>query len=132
MHISLKEGRDFYPAPGIDSSSVLINESMAERMGKSGHVGAYLTGEDDRKVKVIGIFKDFVYNDFYHSWGPLVFYTNPGGIAPYMNIALKPTADLRASLDKVGGVIKSFSPAYPSEFSFLGQRDRKIFSRPKR
>jgi putative ABC transport system permease protein len=126
MHIPLKEGRDFYPEPGMDSASVLINESMATRMGKSGRVGGYLTGEDGRKVKVVGIFKDFVYNDFYHSWGPLVFYSGSTP-APYMNIALKPTSNMKGSLDKIGGVIKSFSPAYPVEFSFLDEEIGKAY-----
>ena len=127
MHIRLKEGRDFYPNPGADSNNVLINESMAAQMGKEGRVGALLTNgdgraaNDSRPMRVVGIIRDFVYNDFYRSWGPLVVYCDPASATSILNISLKRGAGLEGALTKVGGVMKQFSPAYPFEYTFLDE-----------
>jgi hypothetical protein len=117
MHVQLKSGRNFY-ATGQDTANVLINESMAAQMGKEGHVGAQIVS-GNWKITVVGIFKDFIYNDFNHSWGPLIFYYDPKTTTDLtLNIALRP-GELSASLAKVGKVVRSFDPAYPFEYTFL-------------
>src|ERR1041385_8313605 len=62
MHMQLLAGRDFYKTPYIDSTNVIINESLAKIMGKEGHPGSILTN-GRWQFTVIGIVKDFVYND---------------------------------------------------------------------
>jgi putative ABC transport system permease protein len=126
MHVRLKAGRDFYPAPGVDSANVLINESLAARMGKAGQVGAQI--DDNRKVvTVVGIIKDFVYNDFYQSWGPLMIYCPPSPPSDILNVSLKSGQNLQDALPKVARVIKTFSPAYPFEYTFLDEEVAKQF-----
>jgi ABC-type antimicrobial peptide transport system permease subunit len=121
MNVHLKEGRDFYPGPGVDSGNVLINEALAAKMGSQGHVGALIRDESGRTVTVVGIIKDFVYNNFYRSWGPLVIYCDPAGSNGVLNIALKRGVDMEAALAKVGQVMKRFEPAYPFEYTFLSE-----------
>ena len=120
MHIQLKDGRDFYTAPGLDSNNVLINESMAAQMGKEGRVGALIV-DGDRTLRVVGIIRDFIYNDFYRSWGPLVIYCDPAASTQILNIAFRPGIDVREALDKVGAVMKQYNPAYPFEYTFLDE-----------
>jgi len=126
MHMQLLSGRDFYTT-GADSTSVIINESMAARMGKEGKIGALLKHDNDHTVTVVGIVKDVVYNDMYRYWGPLILYCNAGETASMLNIHLKAGMDLAASLDKVGRVMKNFSPAYPFDYTFLDEEIGRQF-----
>ena len=59
LHMKLMEGRDFYPTPGADSNSVIINESMKKAMGKEGKPGG-LISVNKSNLKVVGIIKDVV------------------------------------------------------------------------
>ena len=72
MHMQLLDGRDFYPG-NIDSTNVIVNESMAKLMGRSGKLGNIINA-GRYKLTIVGIMKDFIYNDVYGSGAPLVLF----------------------------------------------------------
>lgn len=65
MGLTLKEGRNFDQDIKADSGHVIINESLAKVMGKSGRVGEYLTWNRRLRLQIVGIAKDFLFNDMY-------------------------------------------------------------------
>src|SRR5579862_8920914 len=97
MHMQVITGRDFFPA-GPDTSTAIINESMAKLMGKAGKIGGIITS-GRFSLQVVGIIKDFVYNDMYGTSEPLIMYcyTSP---ATLLTIRYKPNADLAKALAK--------------------------------
>src|SRR5258708_11447022 len=80
MGLKIKAGRDFYPEPIVDSSSALIDESLAALMGKAGKPGSRITllqGNLRTPITIVGIVNNFVHNDMYGKPGPVLFLTNP-------------------------------------------------------
>jgi ABC-type antimicrobial peptide transport system permease subunit len=94
MHMQLVAGRDFYPTPGMDSTNVIINESMAKIMGKEGKLGSILTNFGNNQFTVIGIIKDVVYNDVYAASAPMVLYCYSRG-ATSMAMRFRPNVNIQ-------------------------------------
>jgi len=126
MHMQLLTGRDFYSTPGIDSGSLIINESMAKLMGKEGKVGSTIS-VDDYNGKVVGIVKDFVYNDMYGAAQPLILFCFPKR-ATLLTVRFKPGVDVSKALSAATSVIKEVSPGYPVELKFLDDDFNKFFA----
>jgi putative ABC transport system permease protein len=126
MHMHLIEGRDFYSRIGVDSNSLIINESMAKLMGKEGKVGAGIT-VDNYHGSVVGIIKDFVYNDMYGQGQPLIFFCIPSR-ATILSVRFKSGVDLSKAILSVSSVMKNVSPGYSIEFKFLDADFNQLFA----
>ncbi|HEV3412671.1 MAG TPA: ABC transporter permease [Puia sp.] len=121
LGLKIKEGRDFYPDAGIDSLSVLINESLARFMGKAGKVGNRITFADgSTPVTIVGIVPDFVANDMYGTPGPVIFYGNPAFRmnAHSLDMRLRPGVNPKTAINKITAVIQADNPGYPVEVKF--------------
>jgi putative ABC transport system permease protein len=122
MGMQIKEGRDFYPIANTDSSSALINESMARIMGKAGKVGSRITVVGGNSpLTVVGIVRNFVFADMYATPAPVIFYCNPRDYSFYnsLDIRLKPGANTSTAVDKITAVIKADNPGYPVDVKFV-------------
>ncbi|HLZ90035.1 MAG TPA: ABC transporter permease [Puia sp.] len=126
MHMQLIDGRDFYPTPGVDSTNWIINESMAKLMGKEGKVGAILTS-GQYQGHVVGIIKDFVYNDIYGSGAPLVLFPGLYG-ATVMALRFKENAPLSQALAATQSLITGENPGHPFEYKFADENFNALFS----
>ena len=125
MGMKVISGRDFYSQPGLDTSNIIINESMAKLMGKAGKVGSIVTSSPYTML-VVGIIKDFVYNNVYGQGEPLVFF--PGTYsATVLTIRFKQNVNLAQALGKTEDVMKTENPGYPFEYSFLDEEFNKFF-----
>ena len=125
MQMKLVAGRDFYPGPA-DSAHVIINESMATLMGAAGKPGSIITAGSST-LTVIGVIKDFVYNDVYGTGAPLILLDGAYN-ATVMAIRFKPGADLAQALEKTEGVMKEANPGFPFEYHFADKDFDKMFS----
>ena len=126
MHMPLVSGRDFYPNFGTDTSSVIINKSMAKLMGKEGRIGAILYNGPFHTT-VIGIIKDFVYNDIYSSGGPLILWPGYRG-GTVMSVRFKQNADLTKALAATESVLTTENPGYPFQYTFADENFNALFS----
>jgi putative ABC transport system permease protein len=126
MHMPLVSGRDFYPNFGTDTSCVIINESMAKLMGKEGRTGAILYNGPFHTT-VIGIIKDFVYNDIYSSGGPLILWPGYRG-GTVMSVRFKQNADLSRALAATESVLTTENPGYPFQYTFADENFNALFS----
>jgi putative ABC transport system permease protein len=125
MHMKLLDGRDFYPGDA-DSAGVIINESMAVMMGKAGKVGSILnTGR--HTLTVIGVIKDFVYNDIYGSGAPLVIF-NGSSAATVMAVRLKPNVKLSQALASTAAVMNKENAGFSFEYRFADEDFDKLFA----
>ncbi len=125
MGMHLKEGRDFYASAKTDSNNILINESLAKIINKKNIVGSIIL-DGDAKYTIVGVIKDFVYNDMYASASPLILFSDTSN-CNVLSIRLKAGADLKASLAKIETVIKNDNPGYPFDYSFVDQQFDKLF-----
>jgi len=126
MGFKLAAGHDFNNDSKIDSNNVIINESFAKQMGKEGRVGGILREGGTRPLQVIGILKDYLYNDMYGTAAPLVLYNHPAGTS-ILSIRFKPGVDIQDAITKAGGVVKADYPGYPFEYKFIDSDFEQLF-----
>jgi putative ABC transport system permease protein len=126
LGMSIKEGRDFQPDAKSEGSNIIINETFAKMIGNKSPVGDIVSTGDNR-MKIIGIVKDFVYDNMYSkSPMPVIMRCEPFDYS-CLTIRLKASSDLASSLAKVEEVIKTYNPEYPFEYSFMDAEFDKLF-----
>jgi ABC-type antimicrobial peptide transport system permease subunit len=129
MSVTLKEGRNFDQDIKADSGHVIINESLAKVMGKAGRVGEFLTYNRRLRLQIVGIAKDFLFNDMYGSVSPLMLTCDPETRENYgfLDIRLKSGNDPSSALAKVEAVMKADNPGYPFSYSFADEEFNRQF-----
>lgn len=128
--MKLIAGRDFYQEGQADSNNVIINETMARLINKTNpeKVLNQLIDRDGAKLEVIGIVKDFLYNNIYGSAAPtIMFNDSKGEITQTINLRLKAGTDYTAALQKLEAVFKKYNPTYPFEYRFTDQIFDNLF-----
>ncbi len=127
MGVHLKEGRDFYSDIKSDSNNIIINEALAKLLDKKNVVGSIVSRDDGaQKFTVVGVIKDFVYNNMYTSASPLILFADTSNVN-FLTIRLKGGAQIKPALAKIENVIKSDNPGYPFEYNFIDEQFDKLF-----
>tara|TARA_R110002096_G_scaffold26642_3_gene82038 strand:- start:5660 stop:8011 length:2352 start_codon:yes stop_codon:yes gene_type:complete len=116
--MELAEGRGFSENVTKDSTSVLITESFAKLMGEGSAIGKKVTRGDT--YTVIGIVKDYLFEDMYGQSDPVLFF-NYLGESNYMYLKTNPEIATTKMLSKVEAVMKKHNPAYPFQYSFVDE-----------
>ncbi|HSZ33888.1 MAG TPA: ABC transporter permease [Puia sp.] len=125
MGLHLKEGRDFYSNFKSDSTSVIINETLAALMNKKNIVGSIISGQG-HKFTVVGVIKNFIYNDMYAPASPLMLFADSSN-ANVMSVRLKEGASVPLALSKMEAIFRNNNPGYPFDYSFVDQEFGKLF-----
>jgi putative ABC transport system permease protein len=125
MALHLKEGRDFYPDAKADSTNIIINEALAKIVNKKDVLGSIIS-RGGQQLTVVGVIKDFVYNDMYSSPAPLILFSDTSN-TNYLSIRIKAGAQLPTALSKIENIIKSNNPGYPFEYTFVDEQFDKLF-----
>ncbi len=127
MGIHIAKGRGFYSDAKQDSSNVIINETFAKMIGKDGVVGTLLR-QDTAKYTIVGVVKDFVFDDMYGKSDPLIFRCYPEYFG-YMYVRLKKQANVEKAVAKIETIVKSNNPGYPFNYIFVDDEfDRQFKS----
>lgn len=127
--IKLVDGTDIDPAKKNEKGSrgVLINETLAKRMGKEGRVGGKLGQSPEQKWEIVGIMKDFVFEDLYAiKPGSVLFCYNPKR-TDYLFVRLKPDVDKYEAIGRIQKVLRSFTPYHAFEPTFMTDRFNRMF-----
>ncbi|KKB52850.1 hypothetical protein HMPREF1212_01007 [Parabacteroides sp. HGS0025] len=127
--IKLIDGTDIDPAKknSRGSRGVLINETLAKRMGKEGRVGGKLGQSPDNKWEIVGIMKDFVFEDLYAIQpGPVLFSYAPQRTS-FLFIRLKPDINRYEAIGRIQTVLRSFTPYHAFEPTFMTDRFDRMF-----
>ena len=123
--IQLVEGKDFGSVS--DPSNVLINEALAKRMGKEGRVGGKIGQSADDKWEIIGIVKDFIFDDLYAlSPKPALFLYAPKQ-ANYLFVRLKPDVEAAEAVSQIQSVLRTFTPYQAFEPTFMADHFNRMF-----
>ena len=124
--IPLIQGRGFARQfPTDRRSACVINETAARRMGLEDPVGAslYLAHpawkEEFRKVRVIGVVKDFHSRSLHTAIRPFVFRM----YKPWTNLAFVRIEEPqpRAALARIEAAYEEAAPGFPFDFEFLSE-----------
>lgn len=125
MGMHLAAGREFTNEVA-DSNNIMVTESFAKLMGKGSPVGRQISA-GNTKLTIVGIVKDYVYDDMYGSPDPVLFLCNPQD-ASWVYVRLKANQNPKLALDKLAAVMKKFNPSYPFEYNFLDDQFNQLFS----
>ena len=99
--------------------NVIINESFAKIMGKVGHVGGQIWRGPSQRLTIIGITKDFVYNNMNETHPePLIFFNYPAN-SNYIFLKLKPSNDLQGVLSRLEKVFVKADATQPFDYHFV-------------
>jgi predicted permease len=123
--IHLKEGRDFYPDARTDSNNIIINEAMARLLNNKEIIGSVISRENENYT-VVGVVKDFIYNDMYNSSAPLILFSDTSG-NNILSIRLKQGSNLPSALEKIENVIRKDNPGFPFEYKFVDEQFDQLF-----
>jgi len=124
MH--LLEGRNFYPKASVDSNNIIINETLAKAMKTKSVIGSIVTRGDNSKYTVVGVVKDFIYNDMYTAPAPLIFFCYPAA-ANFLSVRFRPNTNIQTDVAKMEAVVKKDNPGYPVEYKFVDQEFDQYF-----
>jgi ABC-type antimicrobial peptide transport system permease subunit len=114
--MKIVEGRKFSTNAIADSTNVLVTESFARLMGEGSAVGK--TIEND--FNVIGVVKDYLYDDMYGTSDPVVFF-NDNSEARFLYVRVKSNIGIDKALAAMEGVLRKHNPAFAFEYQFVNE-----------
>ncbi|MDN3655943.1 ABC transporter permease [Ferruginibacter paludis] len=129
MGMQLLAGRDFHQDGFADSNTVIINETLAKMITpkQSAVVGTQIE-RDSTNFEVVGVIKDYVYNNVYGGVAPLIIFNDKKAAnTSNLLIRFKPRQDYKTALAKVESVIKTYNPTYPFEYEFASDSFKELF-----
>jgi putative ABC transport system permease protein len=124
LEIDITSGRNFSPEFLSDSSAIIINEEAVRQLGlKEPMIGERLAWDDDigktHEVTIVGIVKDFHFNDMHTAISPFGFILEVGnGSNFFIRTAQE---NFQATLRDIEQVWNSHNPGKPFEYSFQDQ-----------
>jgi predicted permease len=128
LGMQLVEGRDFKTNPDLDSTHILITESMAKIMGKGSHSILGATIRDRVNTwQIVGVIKDYVYGDFYGRPDPVIFFAKPDQTR-FLYVRTKASSNPEEAIAKIGAVMKKDNPSYPFTFNFVDDQFNARFT----
>ncbi|GAB3729964.1 ABC transporter permease [Spirosoma lituiforme] len=124
LGMQLATGRNFSPAYGTDSTSVILNETAAKTLGWGDKaIGHTLTNtnNDGNKgtYRVIGVVKDFHFKSLHERISPLVMVLGNSAGTVIVKVKTKDLTGLLANLTKQWNQL---APEAPFTYSFLDER----------
>ena len=126
MGMKLLAGHDFNTNSAADSLNVIINETFAKQMGKEGRIGGIIRDGGKRPLQIVGILKDYLYNDMYGTIAPLLLYYHPSGTG-VLTIRFKDGVNIQDALTKAGSIVKRDYPGYSFEYKFIDDDFNQLF-----
>ncbi len=128
MHIKLMAGTGFSGTPA-DSSHFMLNQTAIAQMGLKDPVGKRFTYHD-RKGTIVGIVKDFNFQNLRQKIDPLILYYDPSNCRKmYVRTNANGSA---AALAAVGKVWKTYNPDFSFEYDFLDAAFDKMYKSDQR
>ncbi|HTJ12318.1 MAG TPA: ABC transporter permease, partial [Dinghuibacter sp.] len=128
------QGRDFSRGYASDSTSVIINESLARFMGITNPVGTRLTwgsGSDASNYTIVGVVRNLVIDDPYGEIRGGIYFMNYKNFN-WMTIKLDPRMGTAAALERVASVFKQYIPSAPFDYKFASSEYAHKFAAEER
>ncbi len=122
LGMEIEKGRNFSKEFGADSSAVIINETASEMLGYSDPIGKSIYTSDGNssnqniKLAIVGVVKNFNFESLRENIGPLCFRL---GNSKNTLIFKVNTGDLAQLVDQIESKWNAFAPDMPFSYRFL-------------
>lgn len=132
LNMNLTAGRFFDKKRSLDSSSVVINEAFAQKLGGRAALGKELKLFGEVKLNVIGIIQNFNFNSLHQEVTPAILYVRPDMRAGNLLVNIEPGKDkeVLAEIKKIWSSLrpeKPFNYAYVDEELALQYNDEQVW-----
>jgi len=121
MGIEMKIGRDFSSQYKSDEGACLLNESAVDKMGLTNPIGSVVGGRP-----VIGVFKNYVYNNPSGVIAPMAVYFAPDRVH-HLYVRIDNNESWRKTIDAIGNAVKKVSPEMTLDFRFTSDEYQAHF-----
>lgn len=125
MGIRLADGRNFSPGLAADSQAVIINQTMAHKMGMTHPVGQRINWGQGQGVPIIGVVEDFNYESVRQEIGPLVLML--GNWTTTVAVRTN-TTDMKGLLAGVDKIWREFAPQQSLRYTFLDESFEHMYA----
>ncbi|WP_428235288.1 ABC transporter permease [Gracilimonas sp.] len=123
MGFELLAGRSHSEEFGADTARILINETAAKVMDLENPVGQVIQlWEED--TEIIGLVKDFHFQNLRYEVEPLFFRLTDFGWAAYVRVE---SDNIRETLAQIEDKYKEFNPTYPFAYEFMDEQYAALY-----
>jgi len=122
MGMKLVEGRNFSENRASDSSGIIINQTMAKKLGLKDPIGKSV--QNNRPWNVVGVVEDFHFEFLRDQIGPLCFVL--GNNSNIVSVKIN-TASMSSAIQSIDGIWKKFSPNQPIRYTFLDESFARMY-----
>jgi len=129
------DGRDFTKNASAENTDVIINQSMANLMGKGSAVGKIIQSPRSHadgiytNMTVIGVMSDYVYGNVYDGQAaPVIIFCRPPEDQNFLYVRMKAQSNVEEVLSDIQNVMKKDNAAYPLEYKFVDDQFNEMFS----
>ena len=130
MEIEVVQGRTFSPEIPTDTEGVVVNEKLLKELGIEDPIGKPLLGYST-PLTIIGVVKDYVFEDFRHSILPALHHNKPNWEIRQMLVRISPQ-NISATLSLLEKTWKEIQPNKPFLYSFLDDAMEAMYNEEKR
>jgi len=132
LGVQLVEGRFFSREFGTDSSAILINEATVKSLGLTDPLDKYIlqpTGPQQfRKLKIIGVMKDFNIESMHKAITPVCFTVmGPGGGDQFATVRLTGN-DITGTVRAIEEIWNTFTTRQPFQYDFFSDTWNNLYS----
>lgn len=129
MGMKIVQGRNFRANMLSDSSSVIINETMAKRIGYKGD-GTDVINDIKKNLKIIGVVKDFNFASLRNNVTPLVLAMRDDWMAS-LSVRMN-TTNLPGLMHQIENKWKRLAPNLHFEYSFMDDDFNSLYNTEQR
>jgi putative ABC transport system permease protein len=129
LGVEMKEGRTFSRNFGSDTSAIIFNEAAITFMGLDNLIGKTVDLWD-RKVRVIGVVKNFNFESLHEKVKPLFFRLAPEETSLFM--ARVKTGMEKETIDRLRQLYQTFNPGFPFDYQFLDEKYQALYTSEQR
>lgn len=122
LGMKLLEGRGFSKEMASDSSAVIINRTMAKKLGLENPVGKRIMNW--RTWTIIGVVEDFHFESIKGGIGPLCFFRGTHGSILSVKVQ---TENMSGALKSITAVWDKFMPYQPIRYTFLDETYARMY-----
>lgn len=130
LDLELVSGRMFDRDFAIDSLSLVINESMAKQLGDEDPLSIRIPMDDDVTYSVIGVVKDYNFQEISREIQPLTLFMNKDWDLYYAYVKISPS-HVANSFDAIKAAWGKVEPQAEFLGSFLDENVDRTFRREK-
>jgi putative ABC transport system permease protein len=124
LGIKLVAGRNFNPDMKTDSQAVIINQTMAKKLGLKNPIGKRIVNYGPAKI-IIGVVQDFNFESMRDGIEPMVLHL--AASESIVSVKIK-AGDVKNALAQITTTWKQFAPNQPIRYTFMDERFASMYA----